>query len=135
MKRLFTFAALIAVAVSMACTTPANAFTGGVTIKNETTKCAWITMYFASFYTPWDIAHHLPDKSDAPRWLKPGETSKWPMGAEREMKIRAEVKQNADCTGPTIADTYDIRKDGTDTYVQYQAVLMPNGGSYNLWFR
>ncbi len=103
-------------------------------IKNESDKCAWITMYFATMYTPWDIFHHLPEGK--PQFLRPGHEHLFAMGAASEMKIRAEVTKNADCSGPTIADTYDIRKDSSKTYENYKAHLVNNGrGGYNLWFQ
>ena len=134
MNRLFTIAASIAMVLAMLLPAPALANVDTVTIKNESNKCAWVTIYFASFYTPWEIVNR-PEKSK-PQFLRPGEEHFFGIGHETEIKIRAEVKANADCTGGTIADTYDIKKDGNGKSSLYmKAHLMNTSNGYNLWFQ
>jgi hypothetical protein len=134
MNRIGTIGAALAVVLSMVLPTPALANVDTVTIKNESNKCAWVTIYFASFYTPWEIVER-PEASK-PQFLKPGEEHHFGIGHETEIKIRAEVKANADCTGSTIADTYDIKKDSNGKKSLYMnAHLMNTSNGYNLWFQ
>jgi hypothetical protein len=134
MNRLFTIGAAIAIAFSMLSPAPARANIDTVTIKNNSDKCAWVTIYFASFYTPWEIVNR-PEASK-PQFLRPGQEHFFGIGHETEIKIRAEVTKNADCSGGTIGDTYDVRKDGNGKASLYlKAHLVNNGrGGYNLWF-
>lgn len=104
-----------------------------VTVINRTNKCAWITIYKS---TALDTTWHKLSSPDAsrPQWLKPGETRVSPVNAE-QVKVLAEVKEHADCTGGTIRETYDIRKIGWENVENRTAILMPSAEGYNLWFQ
>ena len=113
--------------------TPATAGTPNATaLVNLSDKCAWVTLYEATAVTPW----HIATGHNSPGFLKPGQ--RWTYGqtggGSGEMKIRAEVKQHADCTGPTIADTYDVLK-SINCGIHCQAQLVgPVKGAYKLWY-
>lgn len=79
-----------------------------VRVVNQTHNCAWVTIYFARFYTPWAIAS---DPHNRPRFVHvdayydfgvviPDVLPKSP----GEIKVRAEVMRNSDCSGGRIAD-------------------------------
>jgi hypothetical protein len=112
-----------------------------VHIENETMYCAWITVYtVANPYEAWVIHRG----AYAPRFLKPREiwTPESDLTASydrsfgvTEVKIRAEVKKERDCTGPTIADTYDVRKLGSGPQYHDAALHRNGSGKYNMWFR
>lgn len=113
---------------------PASANINGVTVFNKSDRCAWITIYWApNFYIPYMIANR--NDAERPQFVKPGESHKFPTGDVAEMKVRAEVTKNADCSGGTIKDTYDIRKDSnSEKSLQLKAHLMNTSNGYNLWF-
>jgi hypothetical protein len=104
-----------------------------VTVINRTNKCAWITIYTS---TTLDTTWHKLSSPDAsrPQWLRPGETRISPVNDE-QVKVLAEVKEHADCTGGTIRETYDIRKVGHQNVANRTAILMPSAEGYNLWFQ
>jgi len=104
-----------------------------VTLINRTDKCAWITIYTSTALDPTWHKRSSPAAS-APQWLKPGETRISPINDE-QVKVLAEVKERADCTGGTIRETYDIRKIGWENVHNRTAVLMPSAEGYNLWFQ
>lgn len=104
MKRLLAFSILLGCAFFSA--TPANAYIESVGVTNKTDKCAWITVYYSDALSPWSIYPGTPG------FLKPGLQVGWGINRKSEIKIRAEVKAHADCSGPTIADTWDVRKTG-----------------------
>lgn len=79
-----------------------------VHVANHTRNCAWITIYFARFYTPWAIAS---DPHNRPRFVHVN--AYYDFGvviadvlpkSPGEIKVRAEVMRNADCSGGRIAD-------------------------------
>jgi hypothetical protein len=79
-------------------------------VKNTSNTCVWITIYWATFYTPYSI---MGDSYNRPRFLKPGESFTFekvipnPVSVvpiPTEIKVRGEFKRNADCSGPTIRD-------------------------------
>jgi hypothetical protein len=133
MKRFLALATLMAVAFVALSPSIARAVVNGVTIENHTSKCAWITVYTSDRLDPtWSI---FKGRGSEPQFLKPGAKYTFMM-VHSEVKIRAEVKQNADCTGHNIADTYDIRKDYEVGGRFYSAGLFNNNhGGYNLWFK
>jgi hypothetical protein len=112
---------------------PAQHYFDKVFVENLTDKCAWITVYEASAFTPWSIVNS--NAENRPQWLKPHTTHGFYFYQSAEVKVRAEVKQHADCTGATIIDTYDIRKNPTMANHTLHAGLFPNGNRYNLWFK
>lgn len=100
------------VAAFAATMTPAMAAKiGAVTVVNKSDTCGWVTVYGADSLTPWSILT-APDSS-RPQFIKPGAehtfTVTWHT-AYSEVKVRAELKQTADCKGHTIGDTYDVFK-------------------------
>jgi hypothetical protein len=134
MNRTFAVAVLAATLLSsVGAVRPGTQLLARVTVINKTNKCAWITIYGS---TTLDTTWHKLESPEAtkPQWLKPGETRVSPLNRE-QVKVVAEVKQNADCTGPTIRETYDIRKIGWANEDNRTAILMPSSEGYNLWFQ
>jgi hypothetical protein len=86
-------------------------FTASVRVTNLSDRCAWVTIYYATFYKPWIIAGSPINR---PRFVQVGgffdfsgllfEQLLPPATIPGEIKVRAEFK-NADCTGGTFADT------------------------------
>ena len=100
-------AVLIAIAAATSMPAPASA---DITIRiiNYTKGCAWITVYTGSAFTPWSI---IQNRVYHPQFLKPNGSIDFPAGTGPDVKVRAEFKKNPDCSGPTIADISDYRKD------------------------
>jgi hypothetical protein len=133
MNRLSTLVAVLGIALAMLFPAAAQARIDGVTIENHSTRCAWITVYWAEFYHPFEIVNYSDSK---PQFLRPGAKHHFGLAHPAEVKIRAEVTKNADCTGGMIADTYDVRKDSSKASLYLNAGLFNNDrGSYNLWFK
>jgi hypothetical protein len=107
---LFAFASAATLAFSVAAP-PAQATVSYVTVKNTSGSCAWITLYEAAHpLLPWKI---VTSRYGRPRFLKPGSSDGFPINAPypTDVKVRAEVKRDRDCSGHTIADVADYRKD------------------------
>jgi type IV pilus biogenesis protein CpaD/CtpE len=85
----------------------ASAAATEVDVRNTSKSCAWITIYASNPGLPWVIA--------APAGaLRAGQSHLIKMAVNTipwtEVKVRAEVKKNADCSGSNIADVEDYRK-------------------------
>lgn len=79
-----------------------------IRVVNKTKNCAWITIYFARFYTPWTIPQ---DPFNRPRFVHVDAFFDFKLfipdvlpASPAEVKVRAEVMRNADCSGGQIAD-------------------------------
>jgi hypothetical protein len=96
-------------------TTGLDAYTIGVTVINDSPKCAWITPYWANKLTPW---HIFRGDRTGPRWLDAAKRynfaylaiPKNPLAPSVEMKVRAEVQRGPGCSGGTGTDTDSINK-------------------------
>jgi hypothetical protein len=105
MKR-FGIAALAAVVV-LASVGPAQANISNFVFKNNSTNCAWVTLYSSYTMNPtWSIAQG----NHGPRLVRPGESFGGPV-YWGEVKARAEVYGNAHCAGGKIADVEAVYKD------------------------
>jgi hypothetical protein len=136
-QRIALAAIVIALTIPASAPMPAGAYQAQhyfdkVYLTNYTGQCAWITVYVASAFTPWSIVNS--NETNRPQWLKPKESKGFAFYESAEVKVRAEVKQNPDCTGATTIDTYDIRKNPTSAHQALTAGLYPNGNRFNLWF-
>jgi hypothetical protein len=85
-----------------------------VRVTNRTQHCAWVTIYFARFYTPWAIAH---DPHNRPRFVHVDSYYDFNIlipdvlpASPAEIKVRTEVMRNADCSGGQIADLSEENK-------------------------
>jgi hypothetical protein len=111
----------------------ADAMATGFRVKNQSDKCAWATVYVADgVLSRYEIASFV-SPIFKPRFVKAGE--EWDPGSFGyggrkflEIKFRFEVKKNPDCSGPNIADTYDVNK-SNDT--GHQATGFLHGNSSN----
>ena len=124
-RKFLVLAALLAVAVYPSAT---RAGTWNVNVKNETTHCAWITLYHShGIYTAYSIVGR--------GFVAPGATETFHVESWHELKVRAEVKGGAACTNtPNIADTYDIYKNANEHSGPFNSHLVNNNGRFNLWF-
>src|SRR5665213_1238802 len=109
-------AIVVAFAAPVLAPTPAGAYQAQhyfdkVLLTNHTDKCAWITIYTASAFTTWGIVN--TNAENRPQWLKPHESKGFYFHQSAEVKVRAEVMQHPDCSGPMTIDTYDIKKNPT----------------------
>jgi len=129
--RAFPLAAAFA-AAAVACALfpqPVQAYYSDAEVRNNTDICAWITVYTASRYTAWKI---LSQTHNRPRFLKPGANHYFSLERAREVKVRAEFKAHADCTGNTVADTWEVRKEGDLEYGYIHARLERHGNAYRI---
>jgi len=85
-----------------------------LTLDNNSNSCAWITIYRATFYLPWSI---VGEAEGRPRFVRPHAKQVFgfvfpqtPVPVPGEMKVRAEVTRNADCSGGTIRDIDSVNK-------------------------
>jgi len=123
---------LVAALTSVTAGASATKLLHTVTLTNKTTKCAWITMYQSTNLSMgW---HIISSAGSQPQWLRAGQTHVFVVNAE-QVKARAEIKANDDCTGATIVDTYDKRTDiGWNNVPNLNAHIVPSSNGYNLWF-
>lgn len=110
----------------MAAAAPLAARAGNVSIKNDTGHCAWVTVYTAYGLTRWEI---VEDQYGRPRFVKPGANQQFAFPLEPELKVRAEITRNADCSGGNIADVYDIRK-GIERNGWFNADIVKHGDRF-----
>jgi hypothetical protein len=126
MKRLL-FAAL-ALVLSLGFAGTAQAKINSFVFKNSSSNCAWVTLYSSYTMNPtWSIAKG----NHGPRALKPGESFGGPVDWG-EVKARAEVFGNANCTGGKVADVDAVYKDnGSANHAPRTGTLQnPNGHYY-----
>ena len=105
---------------------PLAANASNVMLKNDTAHCAWVTVYTAYGLTRWEIVSGAHGR---PRHVKAGVSQQFMLPQEPEMKVRAEVLRNADCSGGTIADVYDVKK-GLNVQGWYNAELVKHGDRF-----
>jgi hypothetical protein len=122
--------ALIVAALVQASVRPASAQIGSVAFANETGACAWITVYRSSGMI--DGWHIMDGPYNRPRFVRPGE--KWSVNSppnSHEIKVRGELTQNADCSGPILVDVYAVykRSDSSGTS-RIDAYLRRGGDRY-----
>jgi hypothetical protein len=92
-----------------------DTYTIGVTLVNETSKCAWITPYWSNKLAPW---HQFRGDTVHPRFVDAGKRynfaylviPKNPLAPRVEMKVRAEVVPGPGCAGNKIADVDGVNK-------------------------
>jgi hypothetical protein len=112
--------------LGLAATAPLAARAGNVMIKNETGHCAWVTVYTAYGMTRWEI---VSGQYGRPRHVMPGVSQQFMFPQEPELKVRAEVARNADCSGGNIADVYDVRK-GINVNGWFDASIVKHGDRF-----
>jgi hypothetical protein len=136
LQRLLLAAALVSILAGASAPTPALAvgsdkFYDAVYVTNHTDRCAWITLYTANYSIQmWSIE---TGGNSHPQVLKPHAYLELTGFRAGEVKLRAEVKSNKDCTGHTVVDTYDERKNPLWLRSQAHFGLYPNGSRYNIW--
>lgn len=103
-----------------------------IAVMNDTDTCAIVTVWQQVGRGDW-----VAIEGRGPRQLKPrmdvdvptSSTSKIDVTAVR---VRAEMKQNADCSGPTVSDL-DQPEHATRTGAEYsEAVLLGTKGAYRI---
>lgn len=117
-----TAAALLALA--FLCALPAVAATTRHDIYNASNTCAWMTLDIASPISPWKNKHA--------GFLKPGEHVTWVINAEKELKIRAEPRENADCSGAKIGDLDIVEKSAWNVLGSSETSLTGSKGAFHL---
>ena len=84
-----------------------------VTINNQSNGCAWVTLYGSSGkLSPYKILNEPPYIT--PQFVRSGESVTFKLFEDykiSELKVRAEIKRNGNCTGDNKADIEDYRKD------------------------
>jgi hypothetical protein len=117
-----TAAALLALA--LLCALPAAAATTRHDIYNASNTCAWMTLDIASPISAWKNKHA--------GFLKPGEHVTWVINAEKELKIRAEPRENADCSGAKIGDLDIVEKSAWNVLGSSETSLTGSKGAFRL---
>jgi hypothetical protein len=117
-----TAAALLAAA--LLCTLPATAATTRHDVYNASNTCAWMTLDIASPISSWKNKHA--------GFLKPGEHVTWTINAEKELKIRAEPRENAGCSGPKIGDLDIVEKSAWNVLGSSETSLTGRKGAFRL---
>jgi hypothetical protein len=113
MKTALAFAASLFAFSALGGTASADVLVTTQVVNNSNT-CAWVTIYTATALKGWSIE----GGANRPRFIKRHEgiilfTSNfagWDSGLPVEIKVRAEFKKNLDCSGPTIADIWEVNK-------------------------
>jgi len=116
----------LAAFLGLAFSLPLAARAGNVSVKNDTQHCAWVTAYTAYGMTRWEI---VSDEHGRPRWVRPGVNQQFMLPQEPELKLRAEMTRNADCSGGVIADVYDVKK-GLDVRAWQTATIVKVGDRF-----
>ncbi len=101
MKRFLSVVVLAAVALAVVLPAPASAIIRGVSFANHTSHCVWMTIYHDDM--GWEI---YGDAARRPRHIRSGVTFVIDSTYTQNVKVRAQVERNADCSGGTIDDTY-----------------------------
>ncbi len=126
MNALRTIAAGLALFLGLGLAVPLAASASNAMVKNDSGHCAWVTAYTAYGMTRFEI---VQDPNGRPRYVKPGVSQQFMLPMEPEMKLRAEITRNADCSGGTIADVYDVKK-GLDVRGWYNANIVKVGDRF-----
>ncbi len=119
---------LVCAVVIAAATLPAVAGATTLEVRNNSTHCAWFTVYTSS--GTFDTWHILSNGVYRPQFIYPKQGVGFQIFAS-EVKVRAEVKAGPGCDGAMLKDTYDIRK---DIGGQLTATLHNTSNGFNLWF-
>ena len=119
----FLVLALIAVAL-LSFAAPARAYVESVNVVNNSTSCAWVTVYRADEMSTWST---LSSANNRPRYVKPGEHYAFVVmdGTEySQVKVVLQIDKNGSCTGGTVANM-ERDKEGDDSKVgsYYEVVL------------
>ena len=109
---------------ALVCSLPAEAATTRHDIYNASNTCAWMTLDIASPISPWKNKHS--------GFLKPGEHLFWVINAEKELKIRAEPRKNADCSGAKIGDLDIVEKSAWNVLGSSETTLAGREGAFRL---
>jgi hypothetical protein len=99
-------------------------------IYNETAVCVWMTLDVSSpVRSSWT--------NKAAEFVKPGEHTRFTIEREHEIKVRAEPRGTAACTGGRIADLDIIEKGGLSFLGSSETTLRRNAaGAFSLkWGR
>jgi hypothetical protein len=97
-------------------TSTLDVYNTGVTVVNTTSKCAWVTVFWAnSDISPW---HVLDDGPAGPRFVDAGKSHvfgyflvpKVPVIGTLQIKVLAEVKEGPGCNQKNLAYKYDVNK-------------------------
>jgi hypothetical protein len=120
MKRSLACLALLAVSAL-----PANAgYTTKHWVHNRSNTCAWITLDVANWARPW--------RNEASHMLPPGRDVVFTIDPTKELKIRAEPRANANCSGAKIADLDVVEKGGLDNLGNSQTTLRGQAGAFTI---
>jgi hypothetical protein len=93
-----------------------DAYNTAVMVANDTSKCAWITVYWAnSEASPW---HIMGGDTTRPRFVNAGQRynfgyqliPKVPLFGALQIKVLAEVQGGPGCTGGNISTPSDYNK-------------------------
>jgi hypothetical protein len=94
-------------------------------IYNASNTCAWMTLDTSSpISSSWTNRHG--------GLLKPGESVKWEISKTTQLKIRAEPRRNADCSGGKIADLDIVEKSPWNHLGSSETSLIGHEGAFRL---
>lgn len=136
LQRFLFTAAIVSVLAAISTPVPVRAvgsdtFYDAVYVTNHSDRCAWITLYTANYaIQAWSIE---TGGNTRPQWLRPHAYLALTGFRAGEVKVRAEVKANVDCSGSTVVDTYDEQKHPLWLASKAHFGLYPNGSRFNIW--
>jgi len=105
-----------------------------VLVRNESDTCAWVTIYNSTAWTPWSIEDSAGGR---PRFIHRHDKFYFSYSldyAAEEIKIRAEMTSNADCSGGTRADVSAENRDlnGGHGVIYIDSTISGSNGNYSV---
>jgi len=128
-------AALAAIALIAGTYAVAQANIRRIAVMNDTDTCAVVTIWEQVDNGPWVVL-----TGPGPRQLKPRMDVDLPTSSTTRrdvtaVRVRAEMKKNADCTGATVSDLDQHEQSRGGTGAEYsEAVLLGTKGGYRIKF-
>jgi len=126
----FLLALIVGVSVVAATVSPAQAYIMRLAVVNDSDTCALVTV--------WEERRERPFvQLGPPHLLKPRMDVDYPMagGSDRSstaVRVRAEMKANADCSGRTVSDLEQPERSARPNSEYLEAVLLGRNGGYRI---
>ena len=93
-------------------------------VYNASNTCAWFTLDTSSPISTWKNRHGA--------FIKPGGQIEWTIDPTTELKIRAEPRLNADCSGDKVGDLDIVEKSGWTRLGSSETSLTGHIGAFRL---
>jgi hypothetical protein len=123
-RRLFALAGAVLVAVAVVTTAqPAGAYVEYISVKNLSDRCVWITLSHSNGIFGWSnqVGYDLQKNGVRTVFMN-----------QQDVRARAEVRQNADCTGPIVFDNMVGHTNSTNAHQHITASVTGANGVYKI---